>query len=212
MLNKKIPPRQDLLSPWLQSQGLCMIYSTRGFGKTWVSLEIAYAVASGGQFLSWKSDNPASSDGINWSNSNHGNGQSTTGVAYGNSRYVVVGWQSPAQAGVNGPGSYSTDAINWTNSNHMNGAIREIVYGDNKFVIVGGSGLASYSTDGTSWTTSNHNNGHMWAVAHGNGKFVAVGQYGTATRISVSSNGQTWTSLSNLNLGELWDITFAQVP
>ena len=35
-----------------------MIYSTRGFGKTWVSLEIAYAVATGGQFLSWKSDKP----------------------------------------------------------------------------------------------------------------------------------------------------------
>ncbi len=59
LLIKKIPPRQDLLSPWLKSQGLCMIYSTRGFGKTWVSLEIAYAVASGGQFLSWKSDNPS---------------------------------------------------------------------------------------------------------------------------------------------------------
>ena len=58
LLNKKITPRQYLLSPWLQSQGLCMIYSTRGFGKTWVSLEIAYAVATGGQFLSWKSDNP----------------------------------------------------------------------------------------------------------------------------------------------------------
>lgn len=48
LLNKKIIPRQYLLSPWLQSQGLCMIYSTRGFGKTWVSLEIAYAVATGG--------------------------------------------------------------------------------------------------------------------------------------------------------------------
>ena len=36
-----------------------MIYSTRGFGKTWVSLEIAYAVETGGQFLSWKSENPA---------------------------------------------------------------------------------------------------------------------------------------------------------
>jgi predicted ATP-dependent serine protease len=58
LLNKKITPRQYLLSPWLQSQGLCMIYSTRGFGKTWVSLEIAFAVATGGQFLSWKSDNP----------------------------------------------------------------------------------------------------------------------------------------------------------
>ena len=58
LLNKKINPRQYLLSPWLQSQGLCMIFSTRGFGKTWVSLEIAYAVATGGQFLSWKSDKP----------------------------------------------------------------------------------------------------------------------------------------------------------
>ena len=59
LLELDIPERQYLLSPWLQSQGLCMIYSTRGFGKTWVSLEIAYAVASGGQFLSWKSENPA---------------------------------------------------------------------------------------------------------------------------------------------------------
>ena len=59
LLELDIPERQYLLSPLLQSQGLCMIYSTRGFGKTWVSLEIAYAVASGGQFLSWKSENPA---------------------------------------------------------------------------------------------------------------------------------------------------------
>ena len=59
LLELEIPERQYLLSPWLQSQGLCMIYSTRGFGKTWVSLEIAYAVATGGQFLSWKTENPA---------------------------------------------------------------------------------------------------------------------------------------------------------
>ena len=59
LLELKIPKRQYLLSPWLQSQGLCMIYSTRGYGKTWIALEIAYTVASGGQFLSWKSENPA---------------------------------------------------------------------------------------------------------------------------------------------------------
>ena len=41
LLELEIPEHQYLLSPWLQSQGLCMIYSTRGFGKTWVSLEIA---------------------------------------------------------------------------------------------------------------------------------------------------------------------------
>ena len=59
LLELEIPKRQYLLSPWLQSQGLCMIYSTRGYGKTWIALEIAYTVASGGQFLSWESENPA---------------------------------------------------------------------------------------------------------------------------------------------------------
>ena len=53
LLELKIPKRQYLLSPWLQSQGLCMIYSTRGYGKTWLALEIAYTVASGVKFLSW---------------------------------------------------------------------------------------------------------------------------------------------------------------
>ena len=59
LLELKIPKRQFLLSPWLQSQGLCMIYSTRGFGKTWIAVEIAYAVAAGGKFLSRESENPS---------------------------------------------------------------------------------------------------------------------------------------------------------
>ena len=59
LLELKIPKRQYLLSPWLQSQGLCMIYSSRGYGKTWIALEIAYIVASGGNFLSWEAEYPA---------------------------------------------------------------------------------------------------------------------------------------------------------
>ena len=59
LLELKMPKRQFLLSPWLQSQGLCMIYSKRGFGKTWIALEIAYTVAAGGKFLSWESENPS---------------------------------------------------------------------------------------------------------------------------------------------------------
>ena len=58
VLNKEIAPRQNLLSPWLPCQGLCMIYSTRGLGKTWMALEIAYAVASGGSFLNWEAESP----------------------------------------------------------------------------------------------------------------------------------------------------------
>ena len=58
LLNKEIPPRQNLLSPWLPSKGLCMIYATREFGKTWMALEIAYSVASGGSFLCWEAESP----------------------------------------------------------------------------------------------------------------------------------------------------------
>ena len=58
LLNKEIPSRHNLLAPWLPSQGFCMIYSIRGLGKTWMALEIAYAVASGGSFLNWEAESP----------------------------------------------------------------------------------------------------------------------------------------------------------
>lgn len=48
-----IPPRELMLSPWLMSQSLSMIYAKRGTGKTHIALAIAYAVASGGSVLGW---------------------------------------------------------------------------------------------------------------------------------------------------------------
>ena len=51
LLLKEIPKRNNLLTPWLPSQGLCMLYSTRGLGKTWMALGIAHAVASNDSFL-----------------------------------------------------------------------------------------------------------------------------------------------------------------
>lgn len=53
-----IPPREHVLTPWLPEQGLCMIYAPRGIGKTYVALNIAYAVASGTAFLHWKAPKP----------------------------------------------------------------------------------------------------------------------------------------------------------
>lgn len=49
-----IPPRKHILSPWLPEQGIAMIFAPRGIGKTFFSLEIAYSIASGGEFLGWK--------------------------------------------------------------------------------------------------------------------------------------------------------------
>ena len=59
LLKRETPPRQNLLSPWLPSQGLCMIYAARGLGKTWAALMIAYAVSSGGKYLNWKAEKAA---------------------------------------------------------------------------------------------------------------------------------------------------------
>ncbi len=48
-----IPPRPNLLSPWLREKSVSMLYAPRGVGKTWTALSVAYAVASGGSFLRW---------------------------------------------------------------------------------------------------------------------------------------------------------------
>jgi hypothetical protein len=49
----KLPPREMILGPVLQAQSLSLLYSKRGVGKTFVSVGVAYAVATGGSFLGW---------------------------------------------------------------------------------------------------------------------------------------------------------------
>ena len=58
LLTIKLPPRELVLSPWLPTQGLALLYAFRGVGKTQVALGIAYAVASGGSFLKWNAPKP----------------------------------------------------------------------------------------------------------------------------------------------------------
>jgi hypothetical protein len=53
-LAMELPPRDNILAPWLPRQGLAMIHSKRGIGKTFVALNIAYAVACGSTFLRWQ--------------------------------------------------------------------------------------------------------------------------------------------------------------
>ena len=54
LVSMNLPPRENLLSPWLPVQGLAMVYAPRGIGKTFFALNVAYAVASGGEFLGWQ--------------------------------------------------------------------------------------------------------------------------------------------------------------
>jgi len=55
---KELPARDPILTPWMLKQSLSMIHSWRGTGKTHLSLGIAYAVASGGKFLTWVAPAP----------------------------------------------------------------------------------------------------------------------------------------------------------
>lgn len=59
LIGMALPERRLLLSPWLPAQGLAMVYAPRGVGKTYFALNVAYAVASGGEYLNWKA--PSSS-------------------------------------------------------------------------------------------------------------------------------------------------------
>jgi AraC-like DNA-binding protein len=58
LLSRELPKIEPLLSPWLGMQTLNMVYAWRGVGKTHFALNVAYAVASGGEFLGWAADEP----------------------------------------------------------------------------------------------------------------------------------------------------------
>lgn len=51
-------PEKAYILPWCREQNTIMIHAWRGVGKTLFSLNIAYAIASGGEFLGWKADKP----------------------------------------------------------------------------------------------------------------------------------------------------------
>ncbi len=53
-----LPPRSDLLPPWLASDTAALLYGPPGIGKSFLALGIAWAVASGGSFLGWRAPKP----------------------------------------------------------------------------------------------------------------------------------------------------------
>ncbi|MGO9391214.1 AAA family ATPase [Rhodoblastus sp.] len=58
LLMREFPPREMILDPWGPEKGLMMVFAERGIGKTWIALNVAYAVASGGPFLRWQAPRP----------------------------------------------------------------------------------------------------------------------------------------------------------
>jgi len=57
-MNFDLPQRPMVLDPILSPQSLALLYGPRGIGKTFVALGIAWAAASGGNFLGWQAPRP----------------------------------------------------------------------------------------------------------------------------------------------------------
>ncbi len=57
-LQIQFPDIKSILDPWLQEKGLAMIYGPRGRGKTFLCDTMAYAIASGNEFLGWQVKKP----------------------------------------------------------------------------------------------------------------------------------------------------------
>lgn len=52
-LEMDLPPRETVFGSWLPAQGLVMVYSERGIGKTYFALNVAHAIATAGDYLNW---------------------------------------------------------------------------------------------------------------------------------------------------------------
>jgi hypothetical protein len=54
----ELPERNPMLGAWLMEQSLNLLYGWRGIGKSHFSFGVAWAVATGGRFLSWEASFP----------------------------------------------------------------------------------------------------------------------------------------------------------
>ncbi|MBI5299040.1 MAG: hypothetical protein HY877_01920 [Deltaproteobacteria bacterium] len=125
-----------------------------------------------------------SSDGVQWTTHAVPNDYST-GIAYGNNLFVIVGW--------NGQIATSPDGISWTKKiSGTTNYFYAVTYGNNTFVAVGDDGTVVTSPDGTTWIKRNSGIAeNLRGIIYANNTFVAVGSNG---KIIISTDGITWTS------------------
>lgn len=161
-----------------------------------------------------------SMDGEYWSSQQVGSNH-WTGIAYGNGKYVAVGYFR----GV-GYMTTSTDGTNWTTpqvtklsiTNSSDGSYRtkrvlnSIIYANGQFVAVGNDGIKAYSTDGINWAFMEFTSVASWkSIAFGNGKYVAVGDGGETNYkgyVTSSTDGINWENTKNISPIYVRDVTY----
>jgi len=125
-----------------------------------------------------------SMDGISWATYYAGTNGELEGVAYGNNRYVAVGWKMSLT---------STDGIVWTQS-ALTRMPQSIVFGKSQFVAVGLGDTLYASYDGITWVPSKAPGSAIFtSVTYGKDLFIAVGTNGTI----ISSNSDKTRVVKN---------------
>ena len=123
-------------------------------------------------------------------------------IAYGNSKFVVVGSSGRISTSANGT-SWTTPK--WFDSSH---GLLSIAYGNGRFVTMGnGSTYIGVSTDGTTWSKYAVPSSMLigYGMAFGNGKFVCSSSNG---HIFTSNDGQTWTKFTTDVNGNWMDVIY----
>jgi hypothetical protein len=138
-------------------------------------------VAVGGAILT-------SYDGTLWNPVDAHDQNHLTGVAYGNDRFVAVGYDGELLT--------SKDGNSWTSAPlPLSGAYPIIIFDGQQFVIAGDEDRVWVSPDGNTWTP--HSTGVLkgvTALTYGGGQYVAVGGQGF---VATSTNAINWTSHSD---------------
>ena len=176
--------------------GSTAAYSTNG--ETWTATTVPYSfykdVAFGsGTFVAvgYNSSDAAVStdDGITWTAGNLGSTSDWAGVAFGNSKFIVVKNNSDVFL-------ESSDGVSWTAGQlPATGDWKRIEFGGNKFVITGSNTNVSYvSTDsGTTWTVGTLPTTADWdKLTFSNNRFLAASS--ASGVIASSSDGINWKS------------------
>jgi hypothetical protein len=117
-------------------------------------------------------------------------------IAYGDSRWIVIGRNSNMMA------TSTDDGTTWTSVVSPLTTTTSIAYGNNRWVMVGLGNMAT-STDGTNWTPIDVSSifsgaNSIYTVAYANNLWIAAGSGG---RMATSTDGINWTRVPGTPFG-----------
>jgi len=128
-------------------------------------------------------------------------GNSLLSAAYGNGRFLAVGYQGAAVT--------SPDGLAW--SLCRTGTTVDlwgVTYANGIFVAVGTNGTIRVTTDGTTWVAAGSGTSQdLFGVSYGNGSFVAVGANGT---VLTSPDAAVWTPRFSGTARVLEEVAFGE--